>query len=267
MTKDTPLDRKLENLTLAVQERESAKVYQFPLWGEPQRGVPNDLVRCALFAAAKGIDGQYNEDVPVFSQGDLSITYNGPSLTQDHLDVFEAVMHLAREMPEGNTVRFTAHGLLKLIGRGSGKSDYNRLYRSLKHLTTTAVTIKREGHGTYCGSLLPEWAEREEDGKFSIRINRNLIKLFDRGFTVIEWKQRKALARSPLAKHLQLWLSSHDKPYPVTVQYLYDITGSNIKELKYFRRNLKAALNRLKDVGVLADWWLDERDKVHFVKA
>ncbi|MCP4936694.1 MAG: TrfA family protein, partial [bacterium] len=71
----------------------------------------------------------------------------------------------------------------------------------------------------------------------------------------------------PLAKHLQLWLSSHDKPYPVTVQYLHDITGSNTKELKYFRRNLKAALNRLIEVGILADWRIDERDKVHFVKA
>ncbi|MCP5038943.1 MAG: RepB family plasmid replication initiator protein, partial [Rhodobacteraceae bacterium] len=201
------------------------KIYQFPLWGDPQRGVPNDLIRCALFAAAKGIDGQYNERVPVFAQGDFSITYSGPSLTQDHLDVFEAIMHLAREMPEENAVRFTAHSLLKLIGRSTGKSDHDRLLRSLEHLTTTAVTIKRKGHGTYCGSLLPEWADREEDGKFSFRVNRNLIKLFDRGFTVIEWEQRKKLARSPLAKHLQLWLSSHDKPYPVTVQYLHDITG------------------------------------------
>ncbi len=262
-----PLNRKLGQLGKAVEKRESAKVYQFPLWGDTQRGVPNDLVRCALFAAVKGIDGKYNERVPVFSQGDLSITYSGPSLTQDHLDVFEAIMHLAREMPEGNAVRFTAHGLLKLIGRSTGKSDHDRLLRSLEHLTTTAVTIKRDGHGTYCGSLLPEWAEREEDGKFSICVNRNLIKLFDRGFTIIEWGQRKSLARSPLAKHLQLWLSSHDKPHPVTVQYLHDITGSTAKQLKHFRANLKKALNRLKDEGVLVDWRLDERDKVHFVKA
>jgi len=271
MTENSPqsqaLTRKLGQLGQAMAERESAQIYQFPLWGDPQRGVPNDLVRCALFAAAKGIDGQYNEDVPVFSQEGLNISYNGPSLTQDHLDVFEAVMHLAREMPEGNGVRFTAHGLLKLINRSTGKSDHERLTRTLKHLTSTAVTIKREGHGTYCGSLLPNWAEREEDGKFSIRIDRDLIKLFDRGFTVVEWKQRKVLARSPLAKHLQLWLSSHDKPYPVTVQYLHDITGSSTKELKRFRQALKKALNRLVEVGVLADWRIDERDKVYFVKA
>ena len=267
MSEYMPLNRKLDQLGQSIAKRESAKIIQLPFWGEPQRGVPNDLVRCALFAAAKGIDGQYKERMPVFAQGDLSITYSGPSLTQDHLDVFEAIMHLARDMPEGNDVRFSAHGLLKLIGRSTGKSDHDRLLRSLEHLTTTAVNIKREGHGTYCGSLLPEWADREKDGKFSFRVNRNLIKLFDRGFTVVEWEQRKQLARSPLAKHLHLWLSSHDKPYPVTVQYLHDITGSKTKQMKRFRQSLKAALKRLQDIGMLADWWLDESDKVHFVKA
>jgi len=266
MSDDHKLMKRLESLGRHIAERESAKVYQFPLWGDPQRGIPNELVRCALFAAAKGIDGRYNEDVPVFSQAGLKITYSGPTLTQDHLDVFEAIMHLARSMPEGNAIRFSAHGLLKLMGRSTGKSDHDRLLRSLKHLTTTAISIESDGGGVYWGSLLPEGAAMPENGRYSVVINRNLIKLFNRGFTLVEWKQRKALARSPLAKHLQLWLSSHDKPYPVTVQYLHDITGSNTNSLKRFRQSLKVALNRLKDVGVLSDWYIDEKDKVHFVK-
>lgn len=269
MTEYMPLARKLDELKKTVAKQQGAKIYQFPLWGEPQRGVPNDLVRCALFAAVKGMNGQYNEEMPVFSQAGLTITYNGPSLTQDHLDVFEAVMHLAREMPEGNRVRFTARGLLKLMQRGVGGNDRERLLRSLKHLTTTCITIKREKRVVYWGSLLPEGAAAalDEDDYYHVSFNRNLIKLFDRGFTVVEWKQRKELARSPLAKHLQLWLSSHEKPYSVTVQYLYDITGSKTKHLKRFRQSLIVALNRLKDIGVLADWRIDERGKVHFVKA
>jgi hypothetical protein len=115
--------------------------------------------------------------------------------------------------------------------------------------------------------LLPEWANREENGKFSIRINRDIIKLFERGFTIIEWEQRKTLTRKPLAQALHVWLCSHDKPYPVTVQYLHDITGSSTKQLKHFRASMKAALDELKSIGVLADWRIDERDKVHFVKA
>ncbi len=263
----TELNQKLDRLGKNIAALESAKIYQFPLWGDPQRGVPNDLVRCALFTATKGIDGQYNEDVPVFSQAGLSVTYSGPSLTQDHLDVFEAIMHLAREIPEGNAVCFTAHGLLKLIGRSTGRSDHERLLRSLKHLAASVITIKRKEGPVYWGSLLPEGAIYPEQGRYTVVINRQLIKLFERGFTVIEWQQRKALARSPLARHLQLWLASHEKPYPVSVQYLHDITGSQTKELRYFRRRLKEALNRLVEVGVLVSWHIDEADKVHIAKA
>lgn len=267
MTEHMPLTRKLDQLGQSMAERKSAKVYQFPLWGDPQRGIPNDFARSALFTAAHPKNREYLSDENVFSQNGINITYTGIRLSQAHLDVFEAIMHLARELPEGNAVRFTAHGLLKLIGRRTSGRDHERLLRTLKELTATAVTVKREGYGTYCGSLLPEWEDREDNGKFSIRINRDIIKLFERGFTVIEWEQRKALSRKPLSQSLHVWLCSHEKPYPVTVQYLHDITGSNTKQLKHFRASLKAALDELKSIGVLADWRLDEHDKVHFVKA
>jgi hypothetical protein len=142
-----------------------------------------------------------------------------------------------------------------------------RLLKTLKELTATAVSIKRENGAVYWGSLLPEGAAKPLHGFYMVAINRNLIKLFERGFTVIEWQQRKALARKPLAQALHVWLCSHDKPYPVTVQYLHDITGSNTKELRYFRYRLKAALDELKAIGFLIDWHIDEADKAHFVKA
>ena len=46
MTTDRKLEQSMERLRKGIAAREAAKIYQFPLWGEPQRGVPNDLVRC-----------------------------------------------------------------------------------------------------------------------------------------------------------------------------------------------------------------------------
>ena len=260
------LEKKLESFGKAMAERESAKIYQFPLWGEVQRGVPNEIARSALFTAVHGKSREYVVDKHIFSQNGFTITYTGITLTQAHLDVFEGIMHLAREMPEGNTVRFTAHGLLKLIGRATGRTDHKRFLKTLKELTATAVTIKREDDSQYWGSLLPEGAARPEDGYYAVKVNRDLIKLFERGFTVIEWEQRKALGRKPLAQAIHVWLCSHERPYPVTVQYLHDITGSQTKALKRFRQNLKAALDELVGAGVLASWHIDEQDKVHFAK-
>ena len=267
MAATTNLDQTLQRFGKKIAERESAKIYQFPLWGDPQRGVPNEFARSALFAARKGTGTDYLRDPKIFSQSGISITYSGPRLTQDHLDVFEGIMHLARDMPEGNAVRFTAHGLLKLIRRNTSGSDHTRLLRTLTDLTATSVTIKRDDGQVYWGSLLPEGAAKPEDGRYAVVINRKLIKLFERGFTVIEWQQRKALARKPLAQALHVWLCSHEKPYPVTVQYLHDLTGSQTNQLWKFRQSLKAALGALKDVGVLSEWQIDEADKVHVVKA
>lgn len=262
---DKQLQQKLDSLTRAAQDREKAKVYQFPLWAEPQRGIPNDFARSALFTAKKIVSNELVRDKEVFCQGGIAMSYTGVSLTQDHLDVYEGIMHIARQQNEGTEIGFTARGMLKLINRQTGGKDHKRLRSALKDLTATAVSIKRDGRLVYWGSLLPEGCEDEESGVFKVVINRRLIKFFEQGFTIIEQKQRKTLARSPLAKHLQCWLSSHKKPYPVTVQYLYDLTGSDAKELKEFRRGLKLALHRLVSVGVLEDWSLDKTDKITFV--
>lgn len=249
----------------AIAKRETAKVYQFPLWAEPQRAIPNSFARSALFSARKGVGKEFLEKVVIYSQADIKITYTGAQLTQDHLDVFEGIMHLARDMPENNFVQFTARGLLKLIGRNTSGADYERLSRNFEHLTATSVKVKHKDGRMYWGSLLPRGAGDEDSGIYRVEINRDLIKYFEAGFTLIQHDQRKALARSPLAKHLQCWLSSHTKPYPVTVSYLYDLTGSEAKELFHFRANLRKALARLVDVGVLKSWEIDKTDKVHFV--
>ena len=151
MAAKTKLDRTLDQLGKSIAERESAKVYQFPVWSEFQRGIPNEFARSALFAAVHGKSREYAVDKPIFSQDGFSITYTGITLTQAHPDVFEGIMHLAREVPEGNAVYFTAHGLLKLIGRRRSGRDHERLSRTLKELTATAVTIKRDDGAVYWG--------------------------------------------------------------------------------------------------------------------
>ena len=110
---------------------------------------------------------------------------------------------------------------------------------------------------------MPNFAANLETGEFSVEINRQLIKLFDRGFTVIQWEQRRQLQKKPLAQALHLWILSHEnRPYPVTVAYLHDLTGSQMKQLKHFRAKLRIALNELQRVGVIAAWVIDSSDKV-----
>ena len=263
---DPELDATLERLRESIEERERNKQYQLAFWAEPQRGIPNEFARRALFASVPANKAKALVREPIFSQQGFTVTFTGVQLTQSDLDVFEGVMHLARGMRENNQLRFKAGALLRNIGRHAGKSDYEWLLSSLHKLTSATLGIERDGKKVYWGSLLPEGAANLDNGELVIQINRQLIKLFDRGFTTIEWKQRLQLTKKPLAQHLHAWICSHSKPFPVTVEYLHQICGSETKELRYFRANLKTALEEIQATGAISAWRIDEEDKVYVTK-
>jgi len=263
---DKSLSKAVQGLFSTVERRESAQTYQLALWSEPQRGVPNEVARSALFAAVQPNRARYLEREVIFSQDGFTITYTGKQLTQSDLDVFEGIMHIARGTHEGNKVRFRSRELLTLLDRDTGKSQYQWLLDVMGRLTATCIAIHRDGGHVFWGSLLPEGAAKLEDGSFTVEINRQLIKLFRRGYTVIEWKQRRALAKKPIAQHLHAWICSHERPYPVTVAYLRKLTGSDTKALYKFRQLLKTALNAIQTTGAIRAWEIDRTDKVHIAK-
>lgn len=259
----------LRRLEQTLREREAAKVYQFPIWPEPERGVPNELIRSALFAAIQSKGRKLLRGAKVAAQGPYTIEFTGAQLTQAHLDVFEGIMHIARGMSEGNQVRFTAHRLLKLIGRHTGGNEHERLYLMLQDLTATSVAIQKGDDRVFWGSLLPKGAGSGEMQRreYVLEVSRELIKLFERGFSRIEWEQRRALKQKPLACWLQLYYSSHARPHSVTVQFLRQQSGSGTKSLRAFKQNLKAALDEIQAVSAIVSWRIDADDLVHVERA
>ena len=63
------------------------------------------------------------------------------------------------------------------------------------------------------------------------------------------------------------YYASHDKPYPVKVAYLQKLSGSQTKDLKKYRQNLKKAHDDLVKVGLIRNnWHIDDNDLVHVEK-
>ncbi len=265
------LDATLAKLQRSIAEREAAHQYQFPLWPEPQRGFPNSVVRSALFPAVRVRGEKALRDVPIASQKGYTITYTGMPLTQADGDVYEAIMHMARGQPEGNRVLFSRYSLLRLMGRSTGSTDHERLLQSLKCMSASAVQIDTVGENgkrrLYWGSLLPSGAFDEESGLFSVQINRDLAKFFERDFTLVEWEERRALARKPLARWLHGYYSSHARPHNVTVALLAKLSGSKTENLRAFRQNVKAALQELVRIGFLRSYHITPADHVHVERA
>ncbi len=263
---DPTLIKSFRRMHETVKQRESEKLYQLELWPDKDRGVPNELSRSALFPAIHPKKRGALQNQFITAQGPYSIHYTGLQLDQSYFNVFLGVMHLARGVHEGNSVRFSAYQLLKLIGRRTGGADHKWLYVAFQTLTATSIAVVKDGKRVFWGSLLPRGEADLETGKYIVEISRELAKLFERGFTRIEWEQRRKLAHKPLAQWLQFYYSSHAKPVPVGVDFLRETSGSTTQSLRKFRQNLKAALAQIKIVGVIADWSIDEAGLVHVTR-
>lgn len=266
-SKSPELAQTFRRIHTTIEKHESQKVYQLEIWPHRHLGVPNEITRSALFAAIQARGRGFLDNQTIASQAGFQIIYTGPKLDQDHLDIFEGIMHFARGVYEGNKIRFTAHKLLKLIGRHTGGNQHKWLFRRLQQLTATSVAIMKDEKRVFWGSLLPSGAGRIDTGEYAVEISRDLIKMFGRGFTRIEWNQRHRLICKPLAQWLQLYYMSHAKPLPVSVSFIRETSGSATQELWKFRQNLKAALEEIKAVGVISSWRIDPKtDFVHVTR-
>ena len=247
----------------AVKEKRGpAQVIQLPVWSEAKRAAPNAVLRGALFAAIQGKGRQYmHRQELIATQDGITIRYTGEQLDQADLDVWEQALHLARTQALGTECRFTEKGFLKALGRSTGKSDRTWLRSVISRLTATAVEIS-DGRRTYGGNLMDFYRD-EDTGRTVLGINPKLAPFFGRSqWTQIDWDQRQQLRGKPLALWLHGFYASHASPYPLTVAYLHKLSGSQTKQLRYFKRNLTQALRDLEAASAIKSFEIRD-DLVH----
>ena len=239
----SPLSHSLEQLGRSIAERQSAEVIQLPLWPEPKRGTPNSFLRSALFSAIQGKDRQYLDEATLASQNGYTVKFTGKQLNQEDLTVWETLVHLARSQPVGTTCTFTAHGLLKALGLPTGGAHHRSLHSSIIRLTACAVEIIHDGK-KYFGSLIESGVKDELSKHYVVRLNRDIIRLYgETQWTTIDWQQRLLLRRKPLAQALHAYFSSHRNPFPVSLGFLQQITGSRNTQAASFKRHCLHALD------------------------
>lgn len=240
---------------------------QLPLWSDAVRGVPNAILRSALFGVVRhGKKREYLERELKASVNGISIRYTGMQLDQSSdLDVWEQCLHIARTERVGEVVRFKLKAFLKSIGRGTGGTDRKWLISTLSRLQATSVEIQSGGLA-YSGSLLPHLWENKNTGEYCLQLNEKILCLFGAGaWTGIERDERKSLAGKSLAQWLHGFYSSHAEPYPYKVETLWGLSGSTVSHLRNFRVKLKVALAALEQ----ATGWqchIDEKSDLVYVK-
>ena len=226
------------------QEREAIAA-GLPDWPEKARGIPNGALRSSLFGVVRKGARDYLKRQKIASVDGLTLVFNGPRLTQYHLDVWEQCLHIARVDGTGKIIRFTAYSFLKSIGRSTGKSDREWLKGALLDLASSVVEIS-DGRKAYFGPLIHHGVRDEVTKEYIIEINPRLALLYGvDGWTRIEYAQRQALRKQPLAQWLHGFYSTHAQPYAYKVETIKRLCGSETKELFHFRAELRDALGKL----------------------
>ncbi len=255
--------------TLAAKARErqerDAIAAGLPDWPERTRGLPNSVIRSALFGLTQK-EAVKKHEVVLASVDGISVTLvRGKSLLQHHMDVWEHCLRLAREQGTGKRILFSAHSFLGAIERSKGKSDHEWLRQVFYDLAACLVRIT-DGRYSYFGTLIQGGSRDEATGQYFIEVNQKLALLYGHGqWTQINAEQRKALGKHPLAQWLHAFYSSHREPYRYKVLTIKGLCASEAGELYKFRQLLRKALARL---STMTGWHceIDGNDCVVIVK-
>ena len=224
-------------------------VVQLPLWPEPVRAVPNGFLRSALFGAiAKGRRRYINGEDLAAVDG-VTIRYKGERLDQGDLDVWESVLHAVRLQELGSQCRVTSYALLKLMGKTDTGKNRTTLHNRIERLVANAVTVK-QGRYTYIGGLIRFAAKDEETQEWVIELDEKLRPLFAGDqFTQVEWGVRHALDGHQLAQWLHGFYASHAKPFPLKVETLHRLCGSEAGLMSDFAKKLRKALDAVAEAS------------------
>lgn len=252
----------LEKLTSSRRPpaKKTAPQLSLDLWPEAVRGVPNAVLRGSLFSVSQR--RTWVERELLASVDGIEIRFTGQRFNQTDLDVWEMLTHLARLQPLGDRVDFTAHALLKALGRGTGKSQHKQLADEIVRLRAGTAEISWTAEQkSIVGGLISKAYRDDETGRYIVILDADIHKLYETGYSQVDWGQRQALTNN-LSKWLHGFYASHAKPYPYKVSTIKDLCGSTSKDLRDFRRMLKTALADLVTVGMLVDWTINEKDLV-----
>jgi hypothetical protein len=242
----------------AAAKAPAVKQLSLPMWPEVTRGVPNAFLRNALFGVSS-TRKTHKRRTLIDSVDQYEIRFKGETFNQTDLDVWETLLHLARLQPLGTKVEFTAHALLKELGRGTGGKDHEQLKEELARLGSGWTEISdKKARKTFAGNFISSYVRDDETERYVVSFTPEMAQLYEAGHTLVDLEQRRALGRNNLAKWLHGHYSSHAQPFGYKVETLRRLSRSTA-ELKEFRRMLRTAFAKLAEVGAIKSWSIDPK--------
>ena len=246
----------------------------FPMWDDERRGLPNSIVRGGLFTAASANSPRpWLQEELVASLSNYSVAYSGQELRQDDLSVWLAIVNMGKSKPLGEPIHFTAYRLITDLKWRIHSETYASIKAIIERLKVTSVKISSSDQKSqYAGSLIRDFLfdDRDPNGKacWTVRLEPSIARLFlEDTTTLFEWQIRCALGRrASLAAWLFSFYCTHAATIPYHVEKLHELCKSEDKQIRSFKVNLRAALEKLVTEGFLFSYSI-HNDVVQVVRA
>jgi hypothetical protein len=246
----------------------AAKQLSLELWPDAVRGVPNSVLRGALFGVSVARKTHKRRTL-IAALENYEIRFKGEIFNQTDLDTLQGMLHLARPHPLGTRVEFSVNSFLKKLGRGTSGKEHELFKEQIARLIGGYVEItSTQDQKTFMGTLVHKAFRDEATGRYVVMFDEDMLKLYQTGHTLIDWEQRQALGKNNLAKWLHGFYASHAKPFPYKVETIFNLCGSTTDRLGDFRKLLRLALAELVDIGAIKSWSIDQKtDLVEVINA
>lgn len=265
---------------------------QLALWPDSDRGIPNELVRCAVFSAKNRKEPRvvYTPDAPLVVPviGGGQVIYIGQELRQDDETVWMQLVHLAKES-RSDWIEFTPSRFIESLHWPIKGASYTRLLTSIRRLATSGIEVysSRFNKGV-SAKLIAKYEYSNINGRvWRVQVFSNddsFLLLFDRLYSRLHWDTRLTL-NDGVATWLHGFFSSHREPFAHKIETLacaaglvIDVPGDeNLDDvarterrkvrLREIKRTITKALENLVNIGFLESYEITRAGLVHVVRA
>lgn len=261
---------------------------QLVLWSDDERGMPSELVRCALFSAKNRKEPRaiyLAADPLIFPLiGKGQIRFRGEELRQDDETVWMQLVHISKEM-RSEWIDVRPHSLLKAMRWPIKGDSYKRLAISIRRLNSNSIDVYSDRYDRSVNTSLIKEAhisEKNMDLPWRIQVfakDSLLSLLFDNLYSRVDWETRLSLPTG-VATWLHSFFASHRDPFPHKVETLAQGAGILLetkedtelnpaqlqakrkRRLREARRLLIKALEELKKLEFLEDFQVSPKGLV-----
>lgn len=233
---------------------------------------PNHLNRSSLIAPIARRARKFHRQAVMVTRRDCVLEYTGEQLDEADGDLIMALIALALPWPLGEPVPLNRADLLRKLGRETGKSQYDWLYRSMKRLRECTLflearmpngAIRYTVGGMESFNILESLNYDAGRETYTYALDPRWVVLFSNlEFGLLDWNKRLQIGRGQdMAKALQRLLATSTN---LVQRYALDwlkVKMDYCGRMRDFRDALARACKELERLEIVAAYKIEDSAK------